>query len=43
LTLTSITATGTGVPGALYLVWTELFRIDAICLWCAAVHACTHS
>ena len=26
---------------ALYLVWIELFRVDAICLWCTAVHVCT--
>jgi uncharacterized membrane protein len=30
-----------GVLAALYLVWTELFRIDAFCLWRAAPH--THS
>jgi uncharacterized membrane protein len=24
-----------------YLVWAELFRIDAICLWCTVVHALT--
>jgi uncharacterized membrane protein len=22
-------------------VWAELFRIDAICLWCTVVHALT--
>ena len=27
-----------GVLTALGLVWIELFRIDAICLWCTAVH-----
>jgi uncharacterized membrane protein len=32
---------GIGVLTALYLVWIELFRINAICLWCSAVHACT--
>jgi uncharacterized membrane protein len=32
---------GIGVLTALYLVWIELFRINAICLWCTAVHACT--
>lgn len=30
-----------GVASALYLVWLELFRIDALCLWCTAVHVCT--
>jgi uncharacterized membrane protein len=30
-----------GVAMVLYLLWIELFRIDAICLWCTAVHACT--
>jgi uncharacterized membrane protein len=25
----------------LYLLYTELFRIDAICLWCTAVHILT--
>lgn len=29
-----------GVLSALYLVWIELFRVDAICLWCTAVHVC---
>jgi uncharacterized membrane protein len=35
---------GASVIGAgfvLYLVWAELFRIDAICLWCSAVHVVT--
>ncbi len=26
---------------ALYLVWAELYRIHAICLWCTAVHVLT--
>ena len=30
-----------GVASALYLIWVELFRVDAICLWCSAVHVCT--
>jgi uncharacterized membrane protein len=29
-----------GVLTALGLVWIELFRVDAICLWCTAVHIC---
>lgn len=34
-------AAGVGVIAVVYLVWAELFRIDAICLWCTAVHVCT--
>jgi len=30
-----------GVVTALWLVYAELFRIDAICLWCTAVHILT--
>jgi uncharacterized membrane protein len=30
-----------GVGTALWLVYAELFRIDAICLWCSAVHVLT--
>ena len=30
-----------GIISALYLVWAELFRIHAICLWCTAVHVLT--
>lgn len=30
-----------GVASAVYLIWVELFRVDAICLWCTAVHVCT--
>jgi uncharacterized membrane protein len=30
-----------GVVFVVYLVWAELFRIDAICLWCTGVHAVT--
>ncbi|MGI8879811.1 MAG: vitamin K epoxide reductase family protein [Jatrophihabitans sp.] len=30
-----------GVLTALYLVWIELFRIDAICIWCTVVHVCS--
>jgi uncharacterized membrane protein len=36
-----IVAGGVGVLSVFYLVWAELFRIDAICLWCTAVHAVT--
>jgi uncharacterized membrane protein len=27
-----------GVAMVVYLVWAELFRIEAICLWCTVVH-----
>jgi uncharacterized membrane protein len=27
-----------GVLFALYLIWAELFRVDAICLWCTVAH-----
>ncbi|GAB3075228.1 hypothetical protein GCM10027053_46170 [Intrasporangium mesophilum] len=30
-----------GLGMVLYLVWAELFRINAICLWCTAVHVAT--
>lgn len=30
-----------GVLGALYLVWVELFRVEALCLWCTVVHLAT--
>jgi uncharacterized membrane protein len=30
-----------GVVFVIYLVWAELFRIEAICLWCTGVHAVT--
>jgi uncharacterized membrane protein len=30
---------GSGAIGALALIWVELFRLDAICLYCTAVHA----
>lgn len=30
-----------GVLTALWLIYAELFRIDAICLWCSAVHVLT--
>ena len=29
-----------GVLVALYLVWVELFRVGALCLWCTAAHLC---
>jgi uncharacterized membrane protein len=30
-----------GVLSVFYLLWAELFKIDAICLWCSVVHLCT--
>jgi uncharacterized membrane protein len=30
-----------GVAMVIYLVYTELFTLNAICLWCTAVHAIT--
>jgi uncharacterized membrane protein len=32
---------GAGAIMVVYLVYIELFRIDAICLWCTAVHLTT--
>jgi uncharacterized membrane protein len=32
-----------GALTVLYLVWVELFRVNAICLWCTAVHVVTLS
>jgi uncharacterized membrane protein len=29
-----------GMVMVIYLVWAELFRVDAICLWCTAIHVC---
>ncbi len=33
-----LAAVSGGAVFVLYLVWVELFRVDAICLWCTAVH-----
>ena len=30
-----------GILMVLYLIYTELFTLDALCLWCTAVHAVT--
>jgi uncharacterized membrane protein len=30
-----------GIVSVFYLLWAELFEIDAICLWCTVVHVCT--
>ena len=36
-----IVAATSGVGFILYLIWAELFQINAICLWCTAVHLIT--
>jgi uncharacterized membrane protein len=30
-----------GTISVVYLVWIELFKVNAICLWCTGVHVCT--
>ena len=35
---TRLVATGVGALTVVYLVYTELFRIGAVCLWCTAMH-----
>lgn len=34
-------AVSIGAVFVLYLLWAELFKINAICLWCTAVHVLT--
>lgn len=36
-----VVAAGVGAATVLYLVYVELFRIGAICLWCTGVHVIT--
>jgi uncharacterized membrane protein len=36
-----LVAVGVGAISVIYLVYIELFQVDAICLWCTAVHVCT--
>lgn len=36
-----IAGAAAGVASSLYFVWVELFRLDAICLWCTVVHVST--
>jgi uncharacterized membrane protein len=36
-----IVAATSGVGFILYLIWAELFQINAICLWCTVVHLIT--
>lgn len=33
-----VVAVSIGAVSVLYLVWVELFKVNAICLWCTAVH-----
>jgi uncharacterized membrane protein len=41
LTTVRLAAAGLGVLFILYLIWAELFKIQAICLWCTSVHVVT--
>lgn len=36
-----LAGSGLGLVFVLYLLWVELFRVNAICLWCTAVHVVT--
>lgn len=38
---TRLVVAAVGVCFAVYLVWAELFRVNAICLWCTGVHVIT--
>ena len=38
-----IAATGAGTLMVLWLIYVELFRVNAICLWCTGVHLVTVS
>lgn len=41
LDLVRIAGAGLGVVMVLYLIWVELFRVNALCLWCTGVHLTT--
>jgi uncharacterized membrane protein len=41
LDATRLALSGAGAVMVIYLVYIELFRVDAICLWCTAVHVTT--
>jgi uncharacterized membrane protein len=41
LTWVRVAAAGLGALSVLYLIYIELFRVDAICIWCTGVHLCT--
>jgi uncharacterized membrane protein len=36
-----LVAAAVGMMSVLYLLWVELFRVNAICLWCTGVHVLT--
>lgn len=36
-----VAAAVAGIAMVLYLIYTELFTLDALCLWCTAVHVIT--
>jgi uncharacterized membrane protein len=36
-----LAAAAGGLAMVVYLIWVELFRLDAICLWCTGVHLLT--
>jgi uncharacterized membrane protein len=36
-----LAAAAVGMLSVIYLVWVELFKVDAICLWCTGVHVLT--
>jgi uncharacterized membrane protein len=38
---TRLALAAAGALFVLYLLWAELFQLDAICLWCTAVHVVT--
>jgi uncharacterized membrane protein len=41
LTAGRLALSGAGAVMVVYLVYVELFRVDAICLWCTGVHLTT--
>jgi uncharacterized membrane protein len=38
MTATRLAGTGIGIVTVFYLIYVELFRVNAICLWCTVVH-----
>ena len=38
---TRLAVAALGALFVLYLLWAELFQLDAICLWCTAIHVVT--
>ncbi len=41
LDIARIAGAAAGIGSSLWFVWVELFRLDAICLWCTVVHVST--